>query len=170
MKKVVFSGIMAVLVGSTSAFAEGETTLTTKNYVDQGLIEVNNRIKNVSTTATNAASTANAASETANAASEKVDALENTIGDATDGLVKEVNDLKTTVGDNTSGLVKKVNDLQGQVQENSYTGGVGISVDANNQIGLEGLTGAQDGKTYVFKDGAWVELPIANTWDASILN
>ena len=169
MKKITFFGIAALLVGTGSAFAEGETSLTTKNYVDQGLIEVNSRIKTVKTTADNAATTAAAASSTATAASNKVDTLEQKIGDETDGLVKDVNDLKTTVGDNTKGLVKKVNDLEGQVGA-TYTGGVGISVDQNNEIGLKGLDGAEDNKTYVFKNGAWVELPVVNTWNSNILD
>ena len=170
MKKVTFFGMMALLVGSSSAFAEGEpTSLTTKNYVDQGLIEVNNRIKTVQTTANTASSTAAAASATATAASNKVDTLEATVGNSSDGLVKEVNDLKTTVGDNTSGLVKKVNDLEGQVGA-TYTGGVGISVNQNNEIGLDGLDGAEDNKMYVFKNGAWVELPVTNTFNPNILD
>ena len=169
MKKVTFFWAMALLVGSGSAFAAGETTLTTKNYVDQGLIEVNSRIQAVQSTANTASSTAAAASAAATAASDKVDALEETIGDASDGLVKEVNDLKTTVGDNASGLVKKVNDLEGQVGA-TYTGGVGISVNQNNEIGLDGLDGSEDNKIYVFKNGAWVELPVTNTFNPNILD
>ena len=42
----------------------------------------------------------------------RVDALETTVGDNTNGLVKDVADLKTTVGDSTSGLVKDVTDLK----------------------------------------------------------
>ena len=169
MKQTALFGIIAMLVGSTSAFAAGEATLTTKNYVDQGLIEVNNRIKTVKTTADNASTAASNAVATANAASDKVDDLAETIGDETDGLVKDVEDLKDTVGDANGGLVKRVTELEGKTAA-EYTGGVGISVNSNNQIGLNGLTGAQDGKTYVFKDGAWVELPVVDTWDASILN
>lgn len=41
----------------------------------------------------------------------KVTTLEGTVGDASNGLVKDVATLKTTVGDASSGLVKDVNDL-----------------------------------------------------------
>jgi peptidoglycan hydrolase CwlO-like protein len=161
MKKVVFSFI-ALLFGTSTSFAtvDENTTLTTKNYVDSGLRAVYNVAKDAETTA-------NTASATATAASEKVDDLEETIGDANDGLVKDVNDLKGTVGDANSGLVKKVNDLENTVGA-SYTGGVGVSVNANNEINLD-VPSTNDGKTYVFKDGQWVELPVVNAWDPSIL-
>ena len=42
----------------------------------------------------------------------RVVALENTVGDASSGLVKDVDDLQTTVGDASTGLVKDVNDLE----------------------------------------------------------
>ena len=41
-----------------------------------------------------------------------ITALQNTVGNASSGLVKDVKDLKTTVGDSNSGLVKKVADLE----------------------------------------------------------
>lgn len=41
----------------------------------------------------------------------RVDALEETVGDAESGLVKDVNDLETVVGDAEGGLVKAVADL-----------------------------------------------------------
>lgn len=41
-----------------------------------------------------------------------IDALEEKVGDNTNGLVKNVADLKTTVGDSTTGLVKDVADLK----------------------------------------------------------
>ena len=42
---------------------------------------------------------------------DRVEALEETVGDAEGGLVKDVEDLETTVGDAEGGLVKDVNDL-----------------------------------------------------------
>lgn len=41
-----------------------------------------------------------------------VGTLETTVGDANSGLVKDVEDLQTTVGDSNGGLVKDVDDLQ----------------------------------------------------------
>lgn len=47
----------------------------------------------------------------------RVVSLENTVGDASSGLVKDVNDLKTVVGDASSGIVKDVNDLENDVDD-----------------------------------------------------
>ena len=48
-------------------------------------------------------------------AEEKITALETTVGDNENGLVKDVADLKTTVGNSTSGLVKDVADLNNKI-------------------------------------------------------
>lgn len=48
-------------------------------------------------------------------ARESISTLEATVGDNTEGLVKDVADLKVAVGDNESGLVKDVTDLQTNV-------------------------------------------------------
>ena len=79
-------------------------------------------------------------------------------------LPDKVDAIEETIGDASSGLVKKVNDLENQATA-VYTGGTGISVNENNQIGLDGLNGADDDKIYVFQNGEWVELPVVNTWN-----
>ena len=175
-KRAVFSGVMALLVGSSAAWADDNTTLTTKNYVDSGLRAVYDVAKDASDAIGDANSglikdvndLKDTVGDSTDGLVKAVDDLETTVGDANSGLVKDVDDLQTTVGDANSGLVKKVNDLENTVGA-TYTGGVGISVDSNNQIGLEGLTGATDNKTYVFKNGQWVELETVNNWNPSVL-
>lgn len=174
MKKVMFSGVMALLVGTSAAVADDSTTLTTKNYVDSGLRAVYQKAQ----TAESAASTA---SETATAASDKVDALESVIGDSTDGLVKDVADLQGVVGDSTDGLVKDVADLQDTVGNtaltttaDTVTGAINelkTTIDTLDNLGTDGLG---NNKTYVLKtnasgEGSWSELEVVNTWDPSVL-
>ena len=55
--------------------------------------------------------------------------LQNTVGNASSGLVKDVKDLKTTVGDSNSGLVKKVADL-----EKATGSGSGGLADLNSRL------------------------------------
>lgn len=56
-----------------------------------------------------------------------VEALSETVGDETSGLVKAVDDLSDTVGDDTSGLVKDISDIDDRVTalEQGSGGGVG---------------------------------------------
>ena len=58
-----------------------------------------------------------------------ITALQNTVGNASSGLVKDVKDLKTTVGDSNSGLVKKVADL-----EKATGSGSGGLADLNTRL------------------------------------
>lgn len=58
-----------------------------------------------------------------------ITALQNTVGNASSGLVKDVKDLKTTVGDSNSGLVKKVADL-----EKATGSGTGGLADLNSRL------------------------------------
>ena len=58
-----------------------------------------------------------------------ITALQNTVGNANSGLVKDVKDLKTTVGDSNSGLVKKVADL-----EKATGSGSGGLADLNTRL------------------------------------
>lgn len=58
-----------------------------------------------------------------------ITALQNTVGNASSGLVKDVKDLKTTVGDSNSGLVKKVADL-----EKATGSGTGGLADLNTRL------------------------------------
>lgn len=58
-----------------------------------------------------------------------ITALQNTVGNASSGLVKDVKNLKTTVGDSNSGLVKKVADL-----EKATGSGTGGLADLNSRL------------------------------------
>lgn len=59
---------------------------------------------------------------------EEVEALTETVGDETGGLVKDVSDLSDTVGDSTGGLVKDVDDLTDLIGDITQTGLTGDSV------------------------------------------
>lgn len=69
-----------------------------------------------------------------------------------------------------TGLMGAVATLQGKVNaletDAIYTGATGVTVDANNVIRL---SAPQDGKRYVFQDGAWVELATVDEWNADVL-
>lgn len=54
---------------------------------------------------------------------QRVEALEDTVGDSTSGLVKDVDDLETTVGNSSAGLVHDVNGL------NSAVADIGLDVE-----------------------------------------
>ena len=201
MKKIVFSGFMAsVLMASSAAFADDNTTLTTKNYVDSGLRAVyrvatgaeNGAVKDLQTAVGTAGTGGNAGTgltgdvealqdtvgDSTNGLVKDVDDLQTAVGDSTGGLVKDVDDLQTAVGDSTGGLVKDVADLQSAVDDleaasQEYVAGTGINITENAQGKNEvglGISNPVSGASYVFKDGAWSALEIENTWDASILN
>jgi len=89
----------------------------------------------------------------------RVEALEETVGDSTSGLVKDVNDLETTVGDSTAGLVHDVTGLSTAVGNLELTvgdengglvkdvddiedvvGALAAEVDENGRVTSEALT------------------------------
>jgi len=170
MNKHVYSGLallMLMMVSPAFATETEHTTLTTKNYVDQGLRAVYQPAKYAYDKVGQEATQTTPATGLIG----RVDALEDTVGDATDGLVKDVNDLKDTVGDATEGLVKKVNDLEINAGKTYGAGdGVSVTVDPNNSNNnLINIDAPSDGNKYVFKDGQWVPLPTVDTWDPGIL-
>lgn len=77
----------------------------------------------------------------------KVTTLAGTVGDASNGLVKDVTTLKTTVGDVSSGLVKDVADLNTKNTQISYDAAKGTTVNgvdfkaAEVDANGKGLTG-----------------------------
>lgn len=171
MKKVMFSGVMALLVGTSAAVADDSTTLTTKNYVDSGLRAVYNIAKPAADAIGNASS----------GLIKDVNDLKDAVGDSTDGLVKDVADLQDTIGDSTDGLVKDVADLQDTVGNtaltttaDTVTGAINelkTTIDTLDNLGTENLDG---NKKYILTtdangEGSWSELEIENTWSDSVL-
>ncbi len=84
-------------------------------------------------------------------------------------VAKDAADKLGSVADGKN-LASEVATLQGKVNaletDAIYTGATGVTVDANNVIRL---SAPQDGKRYVFQDGAWVELATVDEWNADVL-
>ena len=169
MKKLIFSGVLTSLLVITSvAFAEpdpvvvpepgsaavgaGNTTLTTKKYVDDGLIYVYDKAKTAESTANTAKSTANTAKSTADAAKTAADTALDAINNEETGLKKRVKYLE----DNPA----------------TYNAGTGIDI-TNGTVSVDGLddtkTNNNKDKIYIYKNGALQELPVTNNWNPSIL-
>ena len=198
MKKIAISSIvLSMFAGAGSAFADVTVnSLTTKNYVDEGLKAVNNKAKTAISTAESALTAAGAAEQKATNALSLIGAAstENTeatglIGDIESldadytNLSNTVNGLSQTVGDANSGLVKGVADNAAAIQANTeaiqnlqnqnmnYSEGDGIEIDATTrEISVKGLADTENGKQYVYKNGQLQEIDVVTTWDSSILD
>ena len=72
----------------------------------------------------------------------KITALQTTVGDNENGLVKDVADLKTTVGNSTSGLVKDVADLNNKIDAVSGASSAYTDSQINAIKGGDGTTTA----------------------------
>lgn len=172
MKKIMVFGFMvSILMGQMPAFAapgdeqQADATaeaLTTKGYVDAGLKYVYK----------------NAANATYNGS---VNYAEGTVGAEIKNIKNKANNPAAGAYDNTeSGLTADtiqgaIDELAGEIDNlpagTTYEGGVGIAVDNNNHtVGLKGLTGATDNKTYVFKNGSWQELKVEDEWKPDFLD
>lgn len=166
MKKLIFSGFLtSVLVMTSVAFAEepatnqttdtSSTTLTTKKYVDDGLIYVYDKVKAAKTVADNASAA---------------------INNAQTGLLKRVGDIEEDVNNATTGLKARVSELENKTYD-SFDQGVGITITTNQstgkkEINVEGLadtTGNNADKIYVYQDGALTELPVTSSWSPTVL-
>ena len=198
MKKIAISGVvLSMFAGAGSAFADVTVnSLTTKNYVYEGLKAVNNKAKTAISTAESALTAAGAAEQKATNALSLIGAAstENTeatglIGDIESldadytNLSNTVNGLSQTVGDANSGLVKGVADNAAAIQANTeaiqnlqnqnmnYSEGDGIEIDATTrEISVKGLADTENGKQYVYKNGQLQEIDVVTTWDSSILD
>lgn len=177
MKKSMLYSLMAsVSMVSVAAYADDNTTLTTKNYVDSGLRAVYK--------AANEGLATKASQSDLEGVDGRVQTLESTVGDTTGGLVADVATLKgvigsddytsltekiesleSVVGDNESGLVKQVSTLQTEV---NYTGENGITVN-NRSIGLA-IENAVADTPYVYQNGTWSALETVDEWNPNILN
>lgn len=121
------------------ALATVSETLATKRYVDQGLIYVYDTL------------------------SGKIITLENKVGDENSGLVKAVADLQNAVGTTEEGsLGQRVADLE----NNQLSAGAGITIDEDKKINIKGLESADEDSIYVYQDGEFKPLGIADDWSA----
>ena len=173
MKKMMVFGFMVLLLmGQVPAFAEEESTttktdavltaLTTKDYVDKGLKYVYKNAANANY-------------------SDAVNYKAGTVGAEIKNIKNKANNPAAGAYDNKdSGLTADtiqgaIDELAGEIDNlpagTTYEGGVGIAVDNNNHtVGLKGLTGATDNKTYVFKNGSWQELEVEDEWKPGFLD
>ncbi len=191
MKKIIFSGFMGALL-SVPAFAAGETSLTTKGYVDDGLRAVYNASKSytdskVGDSTTGLTKDVNDLKNVVNGDGTNPGLNEIVTGDGTaqnTGLVGDVAALQNAIGDGTtSGLAKEVSDLDTQVNGNGglddrvtalennpsaqYTAGDGIDI-TNGAISVDGLATTQAAgnttKMYIYQNGALTEMPVVSSW------
>ena len=177
---------------SVPAFAAGETSLTTKGYVDDGLRAVYNASKSytnskVGDSTTGLTKDVNDLKNVVNGDGTNPGLNEIVTGDGTaqnTGLVGDVAALQNAIGDGTtSGLAKEVSDLDTQVNGNgglddrvtalennpsaTYTEGTGIDI-TNGSISVDGLATTQAAgnttKMYIYQNGALTEMPVASSW------
>ena len=168
MNKIIFSGFMAsIMMASSAALAdEAASSLTTKNYVDSGLRAVYSTASSAATDATTALGQIETLSGTTDGLVTDVSGLQGTVGNSESGLVHDVNALETVVGNSESGLVQRVDQLE--ATSRVYSAGDGITINNNGVVGINGAAETEEGKMYVYKDGALSAMPVEDTWDASI--
>lgn len=182
MKKSMMCGLMmSVSLFSISAYAaDGDNALTTKKYVNDGLSFVygvangteNGAVKDIKAALSDGNNGLINVGNLANAVGAK-----GTGGATGTGLAGEVQSLQNTIGDATNGLVKKVNDLE--ASSNVYTAGTGVVVtpgenDDPTTIGIAVPSNAQNGAKYVFQSngaggGTWTQMEVADTWSSDFL-
>jgi hypothetical protein len=149
MKKVMLTGLMGTML-AVPAFATDTSTVTTKNYVDDGLRAVYKASKTYTNTAlgtlptdvANLKTTVNGDGTAANPGLNKIVNGDGTNlglneivkgnGTTTTGLVGDIAALQQTVGDATTAgtLAYKVNQLESS--STVYTAGNGINIDTAN--------------------------------------
>lgn len=121
MKKIVFAGFMGALVAGP-AFADG-SSLTTKNYVDDGLRAVYQASKGYTDTTVGTLPT-------------RVGALETAVGNSSSGLVADVAALDELInGDGTTsnpGLAADVSALDTQINGDGTTTNPGLAADVSS--------------------------------------
>ena len=144
MKTKIFSFMALLILTAMPAFAEetgNSVHLPTQKYVNDGLIEVYQRAKNLNT-ATNT----------------RITNLKDYVGDPSNS---ETNTPAT-------GLTKKVEELSTNLAGFKYEGdeGRGIYVSDDRKIGVSGLTSVtgSDPRMYVFQGNTAVPLGTADTW------
>jgi len=140
MKKIICSFIAIYTLGVLPGLANPARTVPTKTYVDDGLVAVYTRAKNL-----------NAATQ------QNVTNLSDYIGHHSD----------SETGTEATGLTKQVEDLTSDIINMSYTTDHrGVVITDDRAIGIHGLdeTTSTNNKVYVFKNNVAAELAIEDTW------
>lgn len=199
MKKIAFT-MASILVATGAAFADDHTTLTTKNYVDSGLRAVYQKVKANGDAITNIQTVLNGdettetpgliqdvadlkaadfltADDIAGKADQSdldtlsgtVTTLQTTVEGKADAST--VTTLSETVGEHTTAIAG-LQDQIDAIDTTALTGEKGVTVDTTTHtVSLSVPEGAaNDGNTYVYKDGAWTALDVEDEWNPNILN
>ena len=143
VRNIIFSGFAAAILMGT-ANAATTWSIASKAYVDS---KVSTGLVDESTG--KEISVAEALGTKADKSA--VDTLAETVGDTTDGLVKDVDDLQTAVGDENGGLVKDVDDLQETVGTDALTTTAQTVTGAINELdsALDGKVNVSDAATTI---------------------
>lgn len=162
MKKIIFSGFMGAML-AVPAFAVDGTSLTTKNYVDDGLRAVYSASKSYTDSVITGTQENPGLNPRVTQLETDVDTLADTIGDSDMGTTAP------TVTGAISELKQQIESLDGITDTNTtYAAGDGITISGENNAvsitGLSGTTGANAGKMYIYQNGALTEMPVASTW------
>jgi len=153
IKKATVGFIASLLMASGSAIAaEGDASLTTKHYVDEGLRAVYRTA--TESAAENAASITNLQTTLSTALGEE----------ATRATTAEtaLDERLTTAESDIDELQETVNALDGV----AYEGENGVYVE-DHKVGLD--VEAEEGEMYIYTSTGWSALPVQDTWDPSIL-
>lgn len=144
MKKYICSFIAISMFGITSGFAAA-VSVPTKKYVDDGLIEVYRRAKNL-----------NSATQTG------VNDLAAYVGTPSD----PENPSPLTLTQQIENLSDDLDDL---ADESTYIGNYGVSVTDDKTVSVYGLSEStkRNNKIYVFKNNVATELEIEDTWSVA---
>lgn len=164
MKKIIFSGFMGAML-AVPAFAADGTSLTTKNYVDDGLRAVYSASKSYTDSVITGTQENPGLNPRVTQLETDVDTLADTIGDSDMGTTAD------TVTGAISELKQQIESLDGITDtDTTYAAGDGITIDTNNNntISVDGLaTTKASGNTtkmYIYQNGALTEMPVASTW------
>lgn len=149
MKKILTSGIVfSALIGVGSALAAVENDQAASSLTTKGYVDTGLKYVYDEATDASAAAAANAQS---------IQTLQGTVS----GNTTAIEALQTTVNN--------LND-----SDTTYSGGDGITINANNEINIEGLATTQEvanqGKKYIYQNGTLQPLEIEDSWNAGIFD
>ena len=183
MKRIAITGFMASILMATGVAiaAEGNTVLTTKNYVDSGLRAVYQSIDSTASQASANAGDISSLQSVVNGHTSAIGALSDTIGSVVgeSGLAYDVSELQSAVqGLQNAGYISDVSALQSAIETNAGNislNSTAISEETTRATGVESgldtrLTTAEtdittlkntvnglDGDAYDGENGIYVE-------------